>query len=152
MEAAWVQDLTDFSLALLEFVARVQSLLSQLMFAPFEFFVRVMVDQVMAACERAAAVYQVKLLERISWMEAHLSADSSASEEPSGTSGGGSPSEAPSGSAGADPRDGVPRGGGGGGVSADEYADDASILAWDHLRVTDCPVFLVGGAMVPADA
>lgn len=68
VEAAWVQDITDFSLALLEFVARVRSLLSQLLFAPFEFFVRVMVEQVMAACERAAACYQVNLLERIRWM------------------------------------------------------------------------------------
>lgn len=63
-----MQNLSDVSLALLEFVARVRSLLSQLLFAPFEFYVKVMVDNVMGASERAAACYEEKLLERIRWM------------------------------------------------------------------------------------
>lgn len=68
VESAWVQNLTDFSLALLEFVARAHSLLSQLLFAPFEFYVKVMVGQVMGASERAAACFEMRLLERIRWM------------------------------------------------------------------------------------
>lgn len=67
VEAAWISDLVASSNASLEFMARSQTLLAQLLFSPFILYIQV-AKLIMEVCEQSCVVQKSKLEERIQWM------------------------------------------------------------------------------------